>query len=100
MTHPSLRLTAPESLPDAIWMPSGSDLAIYRGSPLEMVRSMAAEMGDDITVRDAVRHLVGGLLESRQILLRLDYRKSEDELAKSFVGLLVLSGVGRPIPQA
>lgn len=94
--------TALQTLPDAIWIASKSgDLSIYRGTPLEIVRVMAAEMGDGVSIRSAVRQILAALSKSRGIRVQLVTKGLSDEvLARLFVYVLLNTGVGRVMARA
>lgn len=87
-------------LPSAIWCPGGPLPAIYRGSPLEMVRQMAEEMGTGIKTFDAVRTLCNALAEHRKVYIGLPGNVSEDILAGLFVFALLDLRISRPMPSA
>ncbi len=90
-----------ENLPEAISIASSlRELAIYRGKPLEIVRTMAGEMGDGISPREAIIHLIKGLGENRRIAIELPLDLDEESLSRMFVYALVSTGVGRPLAQA
>jgi hypothetical protein len=90
-----------ENLPEAICIASSlQELAIYRGKPLEIVRTMAREMGVGVSPREAIMHLIRGLGENRRIAIELPLDLDEDSLSRMFVYALVSTGVGRPLAQA
>lgn len=87
-------------LPAAIWIPAGgSEPAFYRGSPLEMVRSMAEET-DAPTLTAAVGVILAGLARNRRIVIRLPGGLSDESLARLFVFALLETGIGKPMPSA
>jgi hypothetical protein len=96
-----MKLMASSSkLPAAIWFPSAGDVpAIYRGSPVEMVREMAEEM-DEPVLEDAVEKLLAGLAENRHVNIRLPSGLAEEARCGLFVKALLVSGLGREMPQA
>lgn len=84
-------------LPAAIWM-AGSPPSVYRGTPVEMVRAMADEMGQDIPVREAVAILSGALTGSPVVALRaLD---SDEAICAWFIRSLLASKVSRVLAAA
>lgn len=87
------------ALPIAIWMP-GDPPSVYRGSPEEMVASMAAEMGDDVSVREAVNRLCAGLAAYRKVVIGLPEDVTDDTLARLFVFALLDTGMARPMADA
>lgn len=85
-------------LPAAIWIPTGRSVpAIYRGTPIEMVREMAAEM-EVSQVEVAVKRILAGLSENRRVTIRLPSGLPEEALSGLFVHALLATGVGRPMP--
>lgn len=101
MSTLSVNPDALERLPAAIWLPRGKgSVVIYRGSPLEIVRTMAAEMGEGVTIRQAVRKLLVKLTEDRRIGIELPEGLPEDRLAKLFIHALLKTGLGREMAKA
>lgn len=97
----TLSSEALENLPEAICISSSlKELTIYRGKPLEIVRTMASEMGVGVSPREAIRYLIKGLGENRRISIELPLNLDEDSLSRMFVYALVSTGVGRPLAQA
>lgn len=92
------KVQASESLPSAIWIPSGS-YQIYRGSPADMVRQMAA-LPKKADVRPALRELTQAFAQSRRVVIALPWEQSDDLLAFLFVQRLLELGIGRRVPQA
>jgi len=87
-------------LPVAIWIPTGTDTpAFYRGSPLEMVRSMAAEMRTP-SLEAAVGKILHGLAMNRGVTIRLPSGLSDEALSRLFVFSLLETGVGQEMPRA
>lgn len=90
-----------ERLPAAIWLPTGKDsLVIYRGSAKEIVRAMASEMGDGITIRQAVKQLTAALTKDRRLAIELPDGLPEDRLARMFIYALLETKLGREMAQA
>jgi hypothetical protein len=82
-------------------MQSGQgSLTIYRGSPQEIVRAMASEMGDGVTIRQAVKKLTSALSNDRRITIQFPDGVPEEQLAKMFVHALLVTKLGREMPQA
>jgi hypothetical protein len=92
-TLDSVKLRA---LPQAIWMPGSEN--VYHGSPAEMVASMAAEMGEGVTVREAVNQLCAALAAYRRTVIGLPEDVEDDRLAQLFVFALLDTGLAKPIP--
>lgn len=90
------RLKPPSGLPGSIWM-AGPPLAVYSGTPVEMVGAMAAEMGPEVSVRDAVAVLTGSLT-NREVVAVPDV--SDETLADGFIRRLLVSGTARPVAEA
>lgn len=90
-------------LPDAIWMPArrgGALPSCYRGSPLEMVQQMAAEMGEHLGVHDAIDLLLRFLADERGLKIRLPEQAPEGARALMFVGALVALRIAKEMPKA
>lgn len=87
-------------LPQAIWCPGGPEPSIYRGSPLEMVRQMAGEMGPDIGTHDAVHTLCQALAQYRKVFIGLPGNVPEEVLAGLFVFALLDLRISRPMAAA
>jgi hypothetical protein len=87
------------ALPQSIWLP-GEPPSVYRGSPPEMVASMAAEMGEDITVREAVNRLCAALAAYRRVVIGLPEDVPDDTLARLFVFALLDTGMAKPMAAA
>jgi hypothetical protein len=90
-----------QRLPQAIWIPSVPEPAVYRGDPLEIVQAMADEMGD-ISARDAIDLLIDELAFSRKVVINLHNPESlpDEGIAHLFVYALLDTGIARPLPQA
>lgn len=87
-------------LPEAIWIPADGKLpAIYRGTPVEMVREMAEEMEEPV-LEAAVGKILTGLSQNRRVNIRLPGGLHEEALSGLFVHALLATGVGRPLPRA
>jgi len=84
-----------KTLPKAIWM-QGSR-SVYRGTPVEMVRQMAAEMGPGLTVRSTVDTLLTALYLKRGLLIALPEDAPEEIVAALFVHALLDARVSKPI---
>lgn len=94
--------TPTATIPDSIWMPGGEEPSVYRGSPLEMVRTMASEMGLAEDTRSAVTSLLDALASNRHVKITIRGSNHLDErtLAQAFVQALLVSGLARPLPHA
>jgi hypothetical protein len=79
---------------------TGEPPSVYSGSPAEMVASMAAEMGRDVTLREAVRRLCAGLAAYRKVVIGLPEDVSDETLARLFVFALLDTRVARPMADA
>jgi hypothetical protein len=101
MTLQTVSTESLENLPEAICIASTlKELSIYRGKPLDIVRTMAREMGANVSPRAAIRHLLKGLGENRKITIELPLDIDEDCLSRMFVYALLHTGVGKPLAQA
>lgn len=88
-------------LPDAVWVPNAKGLpAVYRGSPLDMVRAMSAEMHPNLEPRDAIQAILGGLARHRGVHIRLQPDADTNTLARLFLFALLDQRILRPIPTA
>lgn len=86
-------------LPEVIWCPvRDSNPCIYSGSPLNMVRQMAAEMGPNVTPPQAIQVLLTGLAYHRKIFIGLPEELSPAELASLFIYALLDRGVSYSNP--
>jgi hypothetical protein len=88
-----------KALPQAIWIP-GSPPSVYQGSPSEMVSAMAAEMGDDVGLREAVDQLCAALAAYRRVVIGLPADVEDDTLARLFVFALLDTGMAKPMAAA
>lgn len=87
-----------KTLPRAIWASGGRSPSIYRGSPLEMVRTMASEMVPfDLPSRYVILAILSGLKRNRGIDIRLPNVCNDEEFAALFVYALLDRGICRPI---
>ena len=86
-------------LPEAIWIPYGSNPVIYRGNPLDIVQMMAQEMGN-VPIRTAICQLIEALARHRQVLIQLPECNSDEQLAQLFVFALLHTALARPLPEA
>jgi len=92
--------TTVHKLPRAIWMPAMTDLpACYQGSPLEMVKAMAAEMHPGLGMQEAMDQLLRTLDEHRRVRITLP-EGPDDHRATYFVGALLACGIARPMASA
>lgn len=89
-----------QGLPGAIWIPSKGVPAVYRGTPYEMVASMAKDMADNLPVQEAVHHLLKGLAENRRLVIGLPGNLPDDTLTRLFVYALLDTGIAKPMPMA
>jgi len=90
-------------LPDAVWISVEKALpAIYRGSPLDMVRAMTREMEPDLCPKDAIHAILGGLSRNRNIHIRLDVTPgmSDETYARLFIFALLDQRIAKPLPTA
>ena len=78
----------------------GKPPSVYRGSPEEMVSSMAREMGDGVTLREAVERICAGLAAYRRVVIGLPDDVADDTLARLFVFALLDTGMARTVPDA
>jgi hypothetical protein len=86
------------TLPDAIWIP-GHSLAVYGGTPLEMVSAMAVEMGG-LTIPEAVENLLDALAANRGLIIGLPANAPDEDLARLFVTALLDAGFARSMAAA
>lgn len=100
MIPTTVPIEALQAIPEAIWMTKGNELYLYRGSPLEIVQTMAAEMGDDVTVYEAVRHILIGLKDKWNITIHLPEGLTDEGLSRIFLYAILDRGVGRAMPRA
>ena len=78
---------------------AGTDpVAVYLGSPVEMVRQMAEERGETAR-RGAVETLLTALCRHRRIAIALPEDVPDDMLATIFVYAQLKTGVSKPVPQ-
>jgi hypothetical protein len=89
-----------EEIPPAIWSPGQPLPYIYRGSPLEMVKGMASEMGPGVTPDQAMNRLLAALASSRKLHICIAGDPPEHVKASVFVYALLQHGLLRPMPQA
>lgn len=91
---------SPSQFPRAIWIPTGEgEPALYRGTPLEMVQTMAVEM-NEATVPATISKLLWALAKHRGLQIRLPGGLSDTQLSTFFVHALLEAGVGRPMGSA
>jgi hypothetical protein len=84
-------------LPRTISMGGTKHVSVYHGTPLEMVRSMASEMGLGTDVHEAVSTLLDALGRNRGVLIAIPEDAPEDVVATLFVYALLDSGVSRAV---
>jgi hypothetical protein len=89
-----------DALPASIWMPGNTEPSIYRGTPTEIVTAMAAEIGEGVSIRDAVRQLCSALAEHRHVGIRLPLDLPDEQLAGLFVYALLDTRLARPMASA
>ena len=87
-----------EPLPTTIFCPEGGYL--YNGTPLEMVKQMAAEMGEGITAPQAIDTLLLALAYFKHIYIGVPEDLPVDDQAELFIGALLDQGVSRPLVAA
>jgi hypothetical protein len=88
-------------LPRAIWIPSSHPVAVYRGTPVEIVRQMSCEMDPaNLSVRETVYAISVGLEKNRGIAIQVPLGTSDEVLAALFVQRLLDCGLGQPLPTA
>lgn len=87
------------SLPRTISITGSAPIAVYRGTPLEIVQAMASEMvPDDLSVTEAIQALIVGLARRWGVLLAFPDGCEEELLASLFVYALLDTGIGREVP--
>ncbi len=90
-----------EGLPDVIWVPGSHPVAVYRGSPSDIVQSMASEMKPKgLPLRVTITAILTGLAKKRGIAIELPSEYPDDILASLFVYALLDTGICRRVPQA
>lgn len=89
-----------EDLPLAVWTYSKEGPLIYRGSPLEMVQQMAAEIGPEVTPGEAMETILNALAEHQHIRIRIVGDPPEDIRAGIFLFALITHGVCHPMAKA
>lgn len=95
-----MNLELSEEFPSAIFVPGGEEhFHIYRGSPDEMVSSMAREMGAE-SIQTAVGNILVALALHRRILIKLPTDLDDHDLSRLFVYALLDTKVARPVPLA
>lgn len=94
---PPLRLDTP--IPSALWFKGMGLPTVYQGSPVEMVRAMATEMGPEVTPHDAIDFLCSHLARSRRVYIRVPDAPVEVR-ANLFVRYLLATGVALPLASA
>ena len=88
------------ALPASIWVP-GEEPSIYRGTPMEIgSAAMAAELGADISVRDAVKQICMALAQNRNVGIRLPLDLPDEQLAGLFVYALLDTRLAKPMAMA
>ena len=86
-------------LPRTIWAQGRPLPYVYRGTPSDMVRQMAEEMGEDMESDEAIEVLVDALAENRGVLLQLP-KVEGPLLAAVFISALLATGVAKTVPAA
>lgn len=99
--HPDMKASpvmpdALRGLPSAITM-SADPMAVYYGTPIEMVKQMAAEMGPNVGVRRAISTILTALYRNRGVLIVIPEDAPEEVVAAIFVYALLDSGVSKPV---
>lgn len=84
----------------AIWVAGSHDVTVYRGTAVEIVRSMASEMDESLSVGEVVCVIAQGLACHRGIKVSLPRTTSDDVLAEAFVEGLLSSRLFHPMPSA
>lgn len=98
MTDTLSLATGREAIPKSLWVPSSS-YRIYRGNPRQIVLEMAQAQGSG-SVRDALKHLVQGMAQSRHLVIQLPWDESEEILSTLFLQALLETGISKPVPTA
>ena len=99
MTRAAVPPEALRTLPKSIWIAGSTPVAIYHGTPIEIVRAMASEMEPaDLSVPDAIQALLIGLAHRWGIVFAFPPGCGEETLAGLFVYALLDTGIGREIP--
>jgi len=89
-----------ESLPNALWVPSGS-VRVYRGSPASIVRQMVGRTASDpFPVREALQGLTSELAKARRIQIQLPWDQPEEVVSSLFLHALLQLRIARPVPSA
>src|SRR5271155_1681899 len=86
-----------KSLPDAISVERARQVYVYHGTPVEMVRQMASEMGPNVTVHNAIGTLLTALYRNRGVLIAIPEDAPEEIVAAVFVHALLDTGIFKPI---
>lgn len=87
-----------DPLPKAIWIPSDS-YRIYRGTPVEMILEMVEEPGP-FSVRKALEKLIEGFAKSRNLVIQLPWKESEETLSMLFLHALLTLRICQVAPSA
>jgi len=102
-TPPSLRppplcLSAP--IPQALWFKGlQTEPVVYQGTPVEMVCTMAKEMGPCITPHDCIDFLCRHLARTRRLYIRVPDAPIEIR-ANIFIRSLLATNVALPLASA
>ena len=89
-----------DALPEAIWIAGEEQTtSIYRGTPTEIVKAMASEMGD-ISIHGAVQQLCSALAQNRRVGIHLPLDLPEEQLAGLFVYALLDTRLAKPMARA
>lgn len=95
---PPIRLDTP--IPNALWFKGlQGDPVIYQGSPVEMLRVMAAEMGTGVSVHECIDFLCTHLARTRRIYIRVPDAPIELR-SNIFIRSLLAIGIALPLASA
>lgn len=95
---PPLRLDVP--VPEALWFKGLKGMpVVYQGTPVDMVKAMAAEMGPDVTCHDCIDFLCSHLARTRRLYIRVPDAPVEIR-ANIFIRSLLVTGVALPLASA
>ena len=86
-------------LPSAVFVQDQDLFRIYRGSPDEMVATMAEEIGASSN-RLAIARILMTLAVRHRVIIDLSESENDSELAESFVAALLNHGFVQPMAQA
>lgn len=95
---PPLRLDTP--IPNALWFKGlQNQPVVYQGTPTEMVKAMAREMGADVTAHECIDFLCSHLARTRKLYIRVPDAPI-DVRANIFVRSLLATGIALPLASA